>query len=278
MFLHLRWYDIDVRPYRKRTITVRLPKSDLEYLELVKKKYGVPYIEFLKWALMDLKRFICGSYVRYMRIEAGDENSPPVVRVSITEQLDVEWRLALEDRKFNYHPFIGHVAQQSKKQRLCLRIAFADLEFLKNISKPGVTLSDSLSYVIGRVKGSKTEEWSQGYKPHLKRTFGIPIEDYRIMEEAIREYRLKYSEKLSTSEIVALAYHILKKMSGLEQVNVSRLERAGRSTRGNLKKISVSIASSGFAYEKRPEPTRSNLRLALYSLLRNEKFRSLVGL
>jgi hypothetical protein len=299
MFLYLRWYKIDVDGFRLRPVNVLLPSEDIDRLETIKKNYNVPYGEFFIRAIFYLRRDIWEHYRRWNRLEMrknllpyrrkrGTYDSESKYRgYVVREQLDEKVQEIIKNRRFD--PKIRfNKFEAGKKSRICFRIKNGDIKVLNDLSKGEVSLGTCLHYIINRTMGIyrkkdgetfvRQNRLIKGYKPHSKITFTVRHLDCRSMDIFMRQYRIKYSEKLTKSEIVALAYHLFKRM-GLRRQEVARIrEKKEGKGRGRSKKISVSFSYESKNYWETHEPSPTELRAALYSLLRSKKFWALVGI
>ena len=274
MFLYLRWYKIDVDGYRLRPVNVLLPSEDIDRLEMVKKKYNIPYGEIFSRAIFYIRRDIWERY---------RSNRGYVVR----EQLDEKVQEIIKNRRFKPKVRFNKF-EAGKKSRVCFRMKNGDIKLLNDLSKGEVSLGTCLHYIVNRTiriyrkKGGYLPMWTErlivGFKPHSKITFAVRDLDCHNMDIFTRQYKVKYSEKVTKSEIVALAYHLFKRM-GLRRQEVARIrEKKEGKSRGGSKKISVSFSYAGRNYWEKHEPSPTELRAALYSLLRSKKFWALAGI
>jgi hypothetical protein len=273
MFLHLRWYGINVHGYQLKTVNVSLPPEDIDRLEMVKKRYKIPYGEIFNRAIF------------YLKTDFGDKSLLKYRDYVVRERLDEEIRRAFKNPDF--HPEVGFVRPKSaKRNRICFRMKNKDIEFLKDLSKGEANLTLCLHYLIRRTiriyhrEGRESSMWVKrlihGYHPHSKKTFTVRDFDCRKMDEFTDRYKAKYDEKLTRSEIVALAYHLFKRRGKhRQQVALNREKKEGKS-RGRSKKISVSFSYEGRNYWEEYEPSPTDLRAALYSLLKSKRFWALV--
>jgi hypothetical protein len=102
------------------------------------------------------------------------------------------------------------------------------------------------------------------------------MEDYGMLAEFQHRYSRKYQEKLTKSEVFYFAYFSLfKHMKGLEQKKYLRCEKIDGKKRGCFKKISISWPRSHSG--TKGEPKISDLRAALYYLLRSQRIEALLG-
>lgn len=158
--------------------------------------------------------------------------------------------------------------EMGERVRICLRLRSGQIKFLKDMWKAEGSMGDCLSYVIRRY-GHFVSEVIR----HKRITLGVRMEDYRMLAEFQRRYNRKYHEKLRKSEVFHFAYFSLfKHMKGLEQKKYLRCEKIEGKKRGYFKKISIS-----WPYSTKGDPKISDLRAALYYLLRSRQLEALLG-
>ena len=186
MFLHLRWYNIDVKPYRMRPINTLLPRKDVEDLELIKKRFKIPYTEIIRRGIFGLKE---NHWTDYYRWKNGTH--PPRFRKdSIREEMEEKFKESFLDPEYNYRKIEFSPRKPGERIRICLSMAEGDLQFLKASTKREGTISSYLSYLVhtmGYLKTVPSEDEvplnsfriSQ-YVGHKKITFGIRMEDKRF--------------------------------------------------------------------------------------------------
>jgi hypothetical protein len=164
-----------------------------------------------------------------------------------------------------------HKPEMGERVRICLRLRSGQIEFLKEMWKAEGSMGDCLGYVI-RQYGHFVSE----VKRHKRITLGIRMEDYGMLAEFQHRYSRKYQEKLTKSEVFYFAYFSLfKHMKGLEQKKYLRCEKIDGKKRGCFKKISISWPRSHSG--TKGEPKISDLRAALYYLLRSQRIEALLG-
>lgn len=287
MFLKLRWHGIDeVGPYRVKSVNVLLSPDGVDRLEMVKLRHDVPYSQIIRRAIFYLKDYTWKRYKEWVEIETYDEPLPKYKGYTIREQLDKKVEEAL--RRPGFEPGIQFLEHGPEKRvRVCFRMTIGDIAFLSRISKGKATLSECVGHLIRknvriyrRKSGKRGLPWITGliirYKPHRKITFPVRQKDDEAMKDFIKRYALKYDEKLTKSEIVELAYHLFKRMGKGRQLKILEQEKKESRKRGKFKKISVSISFEGKYHWEEHIPVRKELRAALYSLLKSEKFSDLV--
>ena len=163
-----------------------------------------------------------------------------------------------------------HKPEMGRRVRICLRLRSGQIKFLKEMWKAEGSMGDCLSYVI-RQYGHFVSEVR-----HERITLGIRMEDYGMLAEFQHRYSRKYHEKLTKSEVFYFAYSSLfKHMKGLEQKKYLRCEKIDGKKRGCFKKISISWRRSH--YSTKGEPKISDLRAALYYLLRSQRIEALLS-
>jgi hypothetical protein len=161
-----------------------------------------------------------------------------------------------------------HKPEMGERIRICLRLRSGQIKFLKDMWKAEGSMGDCLSYVI-RGYGHLVSE----VKRHKRITLGVRMEDYGMLAEFQRRYNRKYHEKLRKSEVFHFAYFSLfKHMKGLKQKKYLRCEKIEGKQRGCFKKISISLP-----YSTKGEPKISDLRAALYYLLRSQQLEAFLG-
>ncbi len=287
MYLHLRWYNIDVQPYRLRPINVSLPLKDVENLKGVKRDYGIPYGEFFCRAIFYVRADLWKRYNGWIDNENCEERLSKSRGYIIREQLDGKVEKALQGSKFDPGIRFDRI-EPGRRCRVCFRMKAADLKLLGCLSKGEMHLDECLHYLIRRTikiypkKQGEDSRWVKrlivAYKPHWQITFSVREMDCRNMDEFIERYEKKYSEKVTRSEIVALAYHLFKRMRLSHQEEAKIRERREGKERGRGKKISVSFSYEGKLHWKKHNPPLGSLRAALHSVLGSNKFWGLVGL
>lgn len=286
MFLHLRWYGIDVEPYRTRSVNALWPVEDAKNLQTISKRLKIPCSEILRRSVFSLKEDLWTEY-NYWK----NGTPPPKFRKhSIREEIEERFKEPFLDPENDCRKIEFSAPKTEERVRIGLSMAEGDLQFLKALWKKKVTIGDYLSYLL-RTKGSsmtvpsgdEVSINSFGIKQcarHAKITFGIRTEDDRILNECIDRkgsYFLRYNEKLTRSEVVVFAYHLFQKMTWKEQQKFIKCEEKEGKRRGNFKKISVGFSQIGYLCSVTERPKIGELRAAIYSLLRDEKFLRLVG-
>jgi len=163
-----------------------------------------------------------------------------------------------------------HKPEMGERIRICLRLRSGQIKYLKEIWKAEGSMGDCLGYVI-RQYGNFVSEVR-----HKRITLGIRIEDYGMLAEFQHRYSRKYHEKLTKSEVFNFAYfRLFKHMKGLKQKKYLRCEKIDGKKRGCFKKISISWPRSHSG--TKGEPKISDLRAALYYLLRSQQLEALLG-
>lgn len=199
MFLHLRWYGINVDAYRLKSVNVSLPSEDVYRLEMVKKRYNIPYGEIFNRAIFYLRRYIWEPYRKWNRSEMRDKPLPyrskkykfpdyeeqgeseryESIRLemdykslgkyrgySVREQLDEKVREALKDPRFDPGVRFNKL-KAGKKSRLCFRMKNGDIKLLKDLSKGEADLATCLHYLISKTirihqgEGKESSLWAR---------------------------------------------------------------------------------------------------------------------
>jgi hypothetical protein len=288
MFLHLRWYGIDIAPYQTRWVNAVLPVEYAKRLRQVSKKFKIPYSEIFRREIFRLKKW---HWERHNYWEAVGH--PPEFRKhSVREELEEEFKY-IRERGFTYWRI--ELEQRAKKRvrikqrtgngvRICLRLTEGDLRIVKILLRKE-TIGDCLKLLIPKESDLQPVTSSadmvpvnrfeiEQYRPHRKITFGIRTDDYRRLNEFMDRYGAKYHpEKLTRSEVVIFAYHLFKRATWKEQQK--SLKDEGKK-RGSFKKISISFSNIGYRCPMIDKPETKELRAALYYVLNSKKFNDLV--
>ena len=290
MFLHLRWYDIDITPYRTKSVNAVLPVEYVKRLKQVSNRFKIPYSEIFRREIFMRKKY---HWERHNYWDAVGH--PPEFRKhSIREELEEEFK-NIQEPRFTYWRMES--AQQSKKQiqikprpgnqvRICFRMTEGDLRFVKMLSGKE-TIGDYLRLLIP--KESYFERLASSadvipvnrfgieqYRQHRKIIFGVRMEDYMKLNEFIGRYTAKYSEKLTRSEVVVFAYHLFKRATWKEQQQFLRCQKEEGKKKGGFKKVSISFSNMGYRCPIVDKPKTEELRAALYFVLNSKRFNGLV--
>jgi hypothetical protein len=251
MYLHLRWFDISVKPYRMKAINVVLPRIDYEYLKEINELYRIPYADVLRQAIFHFKKYLLREYLRHLQ-RSAQKNIQEKVRISISEEMDEILQRALKDSTFQGPRLAFYNSSSEERVRICLRMTTWDHQFLLQISKAQTSVSDCLAYLLKRMRENIIQESS-----HKKLTFGVRISEYEALNEFLTRYHMRYGEKITKSEVIVFAYYLFRHKKGLEQQKLLRCERLDG--KGRLKKISISFSWPGYTDWKRLKPAPKRL-------------------
>lgn len=250
MYLHLRWFGINVEPYRMKTINIMLPRKDYEYLKEIFELYRIPYSDVFRQAIFHFKRYVLRQYFRDLK-RSRQEDIQENARISISEEMDEILQRAFRDSMFRGPKIAFYTSTHEDRVRICLRMTTWDHQFLLKISNPGTSVSDCLGYLLKRMRENIIRKSS-----HKKITFGIRMSESEALNEFMNRYHTKYGEKTTKSEVIVFAYYLFRRKKGLEQQKLMRCERLDG--KGGFKKISISFLWPGYADWKRlgPAPQR----------------------
>ncbi len=287
MFLHLRWYGIDIAPYRTKSVNAVLPVEYAKRLKRMSNRFKIPYSEIFRRKIFELKKL----HWKYHNYWDAVGHPPEFRKHSIREELEEEFK-NIQERGFTYWRMESE--QKTKKRvrikprtgkgvRICLRLTEGDLRMVK-ILVDKETIGDCLKLLIPKESDLETPTSSadvvpvngfeiEQYRPHRKITLGVRMEDYMRLNEFIDRYASKYSEKLTRSEVVVFAYHLFKRATWKEQ---QKSLKAESKKRGNFKKISISFSNMGYRCPMVDKPETKELRAALYFVLNSKRFNGLV--
>lgn len=176
-------------------------------------------------------------------------------------------------------------------KRICLRMAAGDLLLLRKLSGRRATVAGYLLYLVREMREHKRHRQKKEqhlpyhpfreireykeFKPH-KVSFRIRVDDLKSLNEFTKRYRRKYSEKLTKSEVICFAHDVFRWMGSVQQERVMEDEKNDHGHDGRTQKIAVSWSDLGH-YPTKEKPKRGTVRIALYNLLRNDKFKNLVA-
>ncbi len=291
MFLHLRWYGIDIAPYRTKSVNAELPVECARRLKQVSNKFKIPYSEIFRRVIFSWKK----SHWEYHNYWEAVGHPPEFRKHSIREELEEEFK-NIQARGFTYWRMEFEL--QTKKRtrtrpktgnqvRICLKMTEGDLRFAKIISGKE-TIGDCLGHLIG--DGSYFDRLPSSadvapvnrfeieqYRPHRKISLWVRMGDYLRLNEFIDRYTSKYSEKLTRSEVAVFAYHLFKRATWKEQQKSLRCVKEDSQKRGSFKKISISFSNMGYRCPMVDKPKTKELRAALYFVLNSKKFNDLVN-
>lgn len=237
MFLHLRWLDIDERPYGMRAVNVTLSPKDYEYISEIN-ACGIPYSDLFREAIDHAKRGLYREYLRHLQ-RSGKED---IEKIQVAENIDETLQRSFEDPTFRWPVETFYNKSPRERVRMCLRMTVWDLRLLKRILDPKSSVGDFLVILVRRMRGCVLPR-----RVHKKMTFGMRMEDHEMLNRFLDRYTEKYDEKLKRSEVVVFAYHLFKHMRGLEQRKILKQESLEGKKRGRFKKISVSFLSPFYA-------------------------------
>ncbi len=308
MFLHLRWYGIDVAPYKPVTVSAFLPHEEIEYLKYLRKfrnidfftgktsdQLNIPYSEAIRRAIIHVKEKILKDYRQWAE-QTNNEPPPKPSADSLKEHLDLFMNEIVQEHEFLLliRRDFPRVPRKGNRIRICLRLTKGDLKFLRDITRRPATMGDYLYYLIRAMRGFRMEVRRKNgqlisenkpirfpiplirkYEPHKKMTMAIRMNDYKKIIEFMQGYARKYSEKITKSEIVVLAYHLFKHKSERERNQILLVEKRKGKSRGYLKKISFSFSDIGY-YPQKIKPRHRELKAAVYHLLGEKKWESLI--
>ena len=291
MFLHLRWYGIDIAPYRMKSVNAVLPVEHAKRLKWVSDRFKIPYSEILRRAIFSSKRSYWERHNYFEKI-----GHPPEFRKhSIREELEEEFK-NIQEQGYTY--WRRELTLKTKKRirirqktgngvRICLRLTEGDLRFLRMIRGKEPIGNDlgllipSKSYFERGISSTDAVPVNrfeiEQYRPHRKITLGVRMEDYMGLNKFIGRYTSKYSEKLTRSEVIVFAYYLFKRATWKEQQKSLRCEKEEGKKRGNFKKMSIAFSNMGYRVPIVDKPKTEELRAALYYVLNSKKFNDLVG-
>jgi hypothetical protein len=83
MFLHLRWFDIDERPYGMKAVNITLSSKDYDYIREIN-ACGIPYSNLFRESVAHAKRNLYREYLRHLQ-RSGKEG---IEKIQVAENID----------------------------------------------------------------------------------------------------------------------------------------------------------------------------------------------
>ena len=117
MFLHLRWFGIDVAPYKQVTVSAALPYEDVEYLKKYLRNFrnidfftrktsdplNIPYSEAFRRAIVSVKQMILGQYRKAIIYKKWEEQPIAIKkRKEEPKERDIRKRARRKDKKWYF--------------------------------------------------------------------------------------------------------------------------------------------------------------------------------
>jgi hypothetical protein len=205
------------------------------------------------------------QYIQSCQRRLGEE--PEFFNPHIKESIDERAAKLLSETGFAHLSLPTKLRPVSSRRRTNVKIRHIDLDFIRATKSPEVPLT---IYLRGALAAGWWGWFTYRKQGNRKITMGIRVKDYEELGEMMKRYHMKYSEKISRSEVMKLGYSRFRRLSKKQRDRLLSREKKDRS-RGSLRKVSLSLSFERWKIDWNPKVLVPELRASLYYLLRSKK-------